>query len=1132
MLLLFAVLWVQAQRSYAPHSVLATGDWYRVGVTGPGIYRIDVAFLNGLGINTTGLASSGIRIFGNGGQLPEEGCGAPYTDDLRENAILVSDGGDGLFNNMDYLLFYAPGADGWVKDSLQSAFRHTKNIYTRTAYYYISIGGNGLRVQQALPAGTSNVTVTSYNTRFFHELDTVNFLRSGKEWYGEEFAVAPGKTNTLNISLLPPGLPANQPLRLVSSVVSRSNGVFSRFDIKVNGTVVLQQPVAFTSTGVTDPFAVADERQVVFVPTQPVSGISYTYTPGSVNAQGWLNWVELHGRATLDMAGTTALYFRDWLSVGAGNTGNFILQHAPADTRVWDITDFTRPVQMPLTGSGGTLQFTASCNRLREYAAFTGSAFPAPVAMGRVSNQDLHSGGVADLLIVTYPLFAAQAQRLAAWHTQRDNLRCVVATTEQVYHEFSSGSAHPVGIRDFVKMYFDKAAGDPARQPKYLLLMGAASFDYKDRITPNTNFVPAYENASSLEPLATYTSDDFFGFLDDGDDISDPARLNLLDIGIGRIPAKTLAEAQQVTDKLLAYTDSTAYGPWRNDVTLVADDEDNNLHLQDAEQLGAALRAVAPVLNTGRIYLDAYRQQSGAGGNRYPDANTVINNGADAGNLIWNYSGHGSNRRLAEEVVLDEGIADNWKNELKLPLLVTATCDFGAYDDPLNGSLGCRMLLRNKTGAMGLLTTTRLVLASSNLLINNNYLKALVTRRPDGNWPALGEALRQAKNITYLTSPDIGNNRKFTLLGDPALTLALPKNRVVVTEFNNHVSGTRPDTLKALSTCTLKGQLTDLAGNLLTTANGTVYAAIFDKPQVVSTLGNDPGSPVASFGVQNNLLYRGKVRLVNGNFSLTFIVPRDITAGYGNGRISLYAGAGTTDGHGYSEAVVVGGLDGSAVNDGTGPVIRAYLNDEKFVNGGLSNTNPVLILKLKDSSGINASGLGTGHDITAVLDGDNRQLFELNNFYEADLDDYRAGTVRFQLPRMGPGGHSLTIKAWDVFNNSGEYVLDFTVAGEEELVLSHVLNYPNPFTTRTSFWFEHNIPGEDLHLSIRVMTISGKLVKTIQQTINTPGNRSCEVEWDGRDDFGQRIGKGVYWYTLTVRSSGRKASAVQKLVIL
>ena len=222
LLLLFAVLWVQAQRSYAPHSVLATGDWYRVGVTGPGIYRIDVAFLNGLGINTTGLASSGIRIFGNGGQLPEEGCGAPYTDDLRENAILVSDGGDGLFNNMDYLLFYAPGADGWVKDSLQSAFRHTKNIYTRTAYYYISIGGNGLRVQQALPAGTSNVTVTSYNTRFFHELDTVNFLRSGKEWYGEEFAVAPGKTNTLNISLLPPGLPANQPLRLVSSVVSRT----------------------------------------------------------------------------------------------------------------------------------------------------------------------------------------------------------------------------------------------------------------------------------------------------------------------------------------------------------------------------------------------------------------------------------------------------------------------------------------------------------------------------------------------------------------------------------------------------------------------------------------------------------------------------------------------------------------------------------------------------------------------------------------------------------------------------------------------------------------------------------------------------------------------------------------------
>jgi Peptidase family C25 len=1120
------------QRVYAPHSVLATGNWYKIAVTAPGLYRIDVAFLNTLGIPTNGLASNTIRIFGNGGQLPDEAANAPYTDDLRENACWVSDGGDGIFNNSDFLLFYAPGPDGWVKDSANAAFRHTRNLYDTRSYYFISIGGNGLRIPQTNAPGSANVTVTSYNARFFHELDTLNFLRSGKEWYGEEFAVAPGKINTRNFNISLPGYVVGTPVSLRSSVVSRSSTAFSRFDLRVNGALVLQQPVSFTGSGPADPFAVADEQQIGFVPTQTPFNLIYTYTPGNVNAQGWLNFFELQARATLSMAGSAFLSFRDWQSVGTGNQASFLIQNAPADTRVWDITEVARPVQQTPAFSGNTLQFVAPASQLREYIAFSGSNFPAPQPLGRLSNQDLHGYAPADILLIVPEALRAPAARLATHRAQAQNLRTALATTEQIANEFGSGTLHPVAIRDFAKMMMDRAGSNPALRPRFLLLFGTGSFDYKNRVIPNTNLIPAYQSHNSLAPLATYTSDDFFGFLDDADNINDPARLNLLDIAIGRLPVRTLTEAEQVTDKLIAYAAPAAQGAWRNEVTLVGDDEDNNFHFEAAEQLSTTINNAAPELNLTKVYLDAFRQQSGAGGSRYPEANTVVNNKANSGNILWNYSGHGSRRRLAEEVILDDEALNNWKNESRLPLLITATCDFAPYDDPIEPALGSQLLLRAKTGAIGLVTTTRLVFANSNQLLNNTYLNALFTRRADGSRPAIGEALQSAKNTIYQFSPDLVNNRKFTLLGDPALPLALPMNKVKVTEINGRPVGSIPDTIKALGAYTIRGQLTDVAGNLLNNANGALYATVFDKAQRVNTLANDPGSAVASFAVQNSILFRGKVKMTGGNFAFSFIVPADISPQYGNGRMSFYAEAASGDGSGSDNNIVVGGRNPDAVDDKTGPFIRAFLNDDKFVNGGLCNETPILLVRLKDSAGINSSGLGIGHDITAVLDNDNRQLFELNAYYETDLDSYRSGSIRFQLPRLTPGKHTLAIRAWDVFNNPSEYLLEFTVANSEAFVINHVLNYPNPFTTKTQFWFEHNRPGEDLQAMIRIMTITGKVVKTISRTINTTGNRSCELEWDGRDDFGQPIGRGVYWYTLSIYSRGQRQTKVQKLVIL
>ncbi|HEU4634037.1 MAG TPA: type IX secretion system sortase PorU, partial [Flavisolibacter sp.] len=565
----------------------------------------------------------------------------------------------------------------------------------------------------------------------------------------------------------------------------------------------------------------------------------------------------------------------------------------------------------------------------------------------------------------------------------------------------------------------------------------------------------------------------------------------------------------------------------------IADDEDLNLHLQDAEVLTATTSSVNPLFNQQKIYLDAFQQEGGSSGGRYPQANAVINNNIYSGTLLWNYSGHGGSARLAEEVVLDQSIVNQWNNQYRLPLFITATCDFAPYDHPTANSLGENLLVHPKTGAIGLMTTTRVVFAYSNRIINDNYLRFALQPDSNGRYKTLGEAVMAAKNYTYRTSGDITNNRKFALLGDPAMTLGFPTLKVQVKTVNGHDVAVQTDTLSATEAVVMEGDVTDHDGVLQNSFKGTVYMSLFDKARTITTLGNDPTSSPVSFAEQSSILFKGKATVLNGKFSMRFKVPKDLNYQYGNGKISLYAEDGTSGGSGYSSDIIIGGNANGNTTDNLGPEIKAYLNDEKFVNGSITNSNPVLILQLFDSSGINTVGSGIGHDIIATLDNDNDIYYVLNNFYESEVDDYQKGRVRFQLPPLAGGRHSLKIKVWDVMNNSSEYVLDFIVVESGVLTIDHVLNYPNPFTTTTSFWFEHNQPGVDLSVKVEVFSVGGRLIKTISRTINSTGNRSNEVLWDGRDAYGAKIGRGVYVYRLSVRTpDGKTADKWERLVVL
>jgi Peptidase family C25 len=1103
-----------AQRSYASQSVLSTTTLYKIAIKESGIYKVDLALLNTLGIATANLPTDAIKLYGNTGKMLDEANNSFKYDDLKENAIEVVDGGDGVFNNSDYFIFFGQGVDYWLKDSSNSRFTHQKNLYTKEAYYYIGVSTNGLRITTASNPSVSNTIVNSYNERYFFEENTVNLLSSGKEWLGNEFSNLPGRSLSKTFTVELKNYIVGQPVQLISNVAARS-GTSTRFDISVNGTVAQQLFLPPVTGGVLDVFANQKQQLGTYNTNQTTQQLIFNYVPSGSTAQAWLNWFELYTRAQLSMNNSNQLLFRDWNSVSSGNVANFSIANSTNAIQVWDVTEPTQAQKQNVNFNNGIVSFNQSTGYLREYIAFN-SNFLQPIAKEKMPVQNLHNSQPVDLIIISSDNLNSEAQRLATHHIQKDNLKVIVVTPAAIYNEFSGGMQDITGIKDFIKMHYDKYK-NTATPLKNVLLFGDASYDYLDRINNNTNKVPCWESPNSLDPLQSYVTDDFYGYLDDAESINSVAPA-LLDIGIGRVPASTLQEAKAYVDKVIQYSAPNALGAWRNQITFVADDEDGNLHLNDAEVLSGTASTTANAFVQQKIYVDAYKQESASGGSRYPIVNEAINNKIFSGNLIWNYSGHGGYRRLADEAILDVDMVSSWTNENKLPLFITATCDFAPYDDPIQFSIGENIILKPKAGGIALMTTTRVVFAYSNRIINNNYLRFAMQRNANQSYNTLGEANRLAKNYTASTSGDIINNRKFTLLGDPAVTIAYPKYFVRTTRINGKPYTQFADTINALENIVIEGEVVNHSFTTFNNFNGKVFLSVYDKPQQVSTLANDPSSIVTNFTNSGNILFKGSANVVNGKFSISFIAPKDMQYNINAGAINYYAQNDTTDANG-NDFIMIGGTTNNSILDNEGPQIKAFLNDFKFINGSLTNENPILLVKLSDSSGINTSNIGIGHEITAVIDGDTRNTIVLNDFYEAEQNNYKKGSIQFKLSKLSKGNHQIVIKAWDVFNNSSQFVLNCRVGDDNELEIDRVLNYPNPFTTNTSFWFEHNKPGEDLVVNVKIFTITGKLVKTIKQTINTLGNRSCEINWNGKDDFDDKLAAGVYIYSLSVKAA-------------
>jgi hypothetical protein len=1123
---------INSSTQQVSNSVLATGQWFRFYVEKSGVYKISKRFLSDLGFNVN-VDPRKIKIYGNGGRMLPLLNSTLYPEDLAENAIQFIGENDGVFNDSDYLLFYAEGVDNWNEESQTNS-----NLFASKSYYYVTVTGDlGKRIQNySQPTTPASLDITTFDDYQFHEVDLINIVRAGRQWFGEAFNI----NDIQEFSFDVPNAVTTTPAILNVTVGSNAYNA-TTFKVEANGQLVGNINLSAITAGSGTELNIASLPASTTIAASNTIKIKLTYNNNGVpSSNAYLDHIILKSKRNLTGYGKQFRFQYNGTNTLSG-VASYQFNSASGISNVWDITDVYNVTNID-NPNQSNFSFKAPLGETRNYIAIDYADLYSPLKenSSRVANQNLkgtifkNNQGVfqdLDYLIITPTFLKNQADKLATFHSNYSNLNVKTVTLESIYEEFSSGKQDIAAIRNFIKyVYFN--ASDPTKRIKYINLFGDASFDYKNRIPNNTNIVPIYHALNSTSGgEASYTSDDFFGYMD-------PTEGNIayyfggIDIAVGRMLVSTNAQAEEMINKVFEYNDLKSYGNWRNNYVAISDDSDrgSDASLQFKQnQLADRIVLEKPFINVKKVLLDSYMQETSSGGNRYPKAREDIFNAFEKGVLVFNYLGHGGEDGLTGERIWEKSDGQTLSNQFKYPLFITITCDFSRFDNPYRPTAGEYTYWNPKGGAISMITTTRSIGQGSAEYFNDKLSEYLFSYGSN-QYTTIAEALRLTKN----SNPSSSSNVVF-YIGDPALMLAIPKPKIRLTKVNDiPVTGTIPD-FQSLAYVKLSGEVTDENNTPLPTYNGELAINIFDKTLIKTTFNNDGYSPPINFNTLGETIFRGNASVTNGQFEFGFVVPRDIKIPVGNGRVSFYSKKNSEfiDNSGIDTTIKIGGINPLAAADTTPPTVKLYMNDQTFVYGGITNASPFFLAYLEDENGINTAS-GIGHDIVAILDGNESAPYIINDYYETELDNYKKGKLRYPFRNLAPGIHTITFKAWDVYNNPISAEIQFVVVSDDSMTLTNVLNYPNPFVNYTQFWFTHNHPYEPLEVQVQVMTITGKIVWTKNQVVYTDGFLSREITWDGKDDFGDKIGKGVYVYKLTVKSTltNQKTEKIEKLVIL
>jgi hypothetical protein len=1157
----------ERSKRIASDSPLSSGNWYKIPIRENNIYQLNRSYLQELGLDIDNIDPKKIQIWGtNGYQLPElNGATRPT---FSEIPIIVEGESDNSFDSNDRVLFYGNSPHHVTRN--QDTYIHNLHPYSDVKYVFLTVGNtNGIRLTPANESLSGGIITTTFNDFVWKDEELVKpeqGFKSGRYWLGQSI---PSSQSNVPVTIFRDtltGVSSSLDVRVTSRLYARSEALIT-FDLDLNDIDLAEGSTSSLSSFNSD-FGYSGNQGPAASPfninntiTVPVNNgildLKASITHRQQNSIAFVDWVRLTFQRTL-LAEDDRLVFYTLNEAVAAEEVTYRLQGFNSSPYVLDVTDPENPIMLSNTESGNNYDVNYYQNTGRTLIAQ--SIFPEPEMGAPIGSQNITGlTSYPNYIIVTSDDLKDAASELAEYRSQQ-GLATILVTQEQIFNAFSSGTKDPTAIRDYVKFLLDRAVSDGQNEPEYLLLFGDTTYDTKG-ITPNSllNHILTYESRESVNRIGTFGTDDYFGYLDDNEgDFGTGTTSNsfLMDIGVGRITAQNSNEASNYIDKIKRYEAQSNSGDWQNLFTFVADDDfpessDGDIHTKNADNSAEMMSLNEPGIRLNKIYELSYQPEITGAGRQIPEATKDFISSINNGTLVLNYSGHGNEQTLSDEELFLSEYIPNLINTDKLCVLVTATCQFGRYDDSSDQSGAERIVSANNGGAIAAFTTTRVVFTSSGISASNNtglnvaLSQSMSERNSDGVPKKLGDLMRETKNsVIGFGSTRVGssiNNKKFILIGDPATPFKLPSKKISLTSINgiDVLNQDTTVTLRALDQITISGRVEGTANQIDNSFNGQAILSVFDAKRSVSlpdrewpcSLNGD-----CTYSVETDLLFKGKVSVENGLFSQTFIIPKDISSSTENGRVVLYAnGSNNYAGGSYSD-ISFDGVNPNAVNDGTGPSMNIFLNDEKFVNGNLVSDSPTLIVEIEDNSGINTTGTGVGHEIIATIDTKPTQTFILNEFYEGNLNDFTGGRIEYPLDQLPEGSYTLKVRAWDVHNNPNEKEIFFEVAPQNELSVRNVFNYPNPMNNKTQFTFEHNQPGNPLDVSIQIYTLSGKPIQHIKQESLITNNSYANIPWNGRDRDNDRLGNGTYIYVLRVTAEtpeGKQSiEKIEKLVII
>ena len=1105
------------------NSVLSSGKWYKLSVNQDAVYKIDFSQFRKMGINPASIDPRNVQLFASQNYMLPQKNSAPRTHELKEIAIQFFGADDGVFNAGDYLLFYGQGPDRYELPPDKGVFFYQNNIYSDKNFYFLTVGNTtGKRMETEPIIDGVFPTVTEFDYFSYYETERSSILNSGRKWYGERFGSQTEYTVRFDVT----NVVENSNIHLIYNVLGQTYNPAS-INIFLNNVSATTQDLdvipdsrwALKGIEIGDTLELNSNQFGASAQNYQDVKIKFLKAPSALS-DAYIDFLLLQAKRHLALYNDQTI-FSSLKSLEQPIT-KFVIDKMPENGAVWNISDSFNSKIQSITLSQGQGSFVASSGTINKYVAISNKNFPQPIFENVVENQNLLGLSTPNLLIVTAPEFIAQAQRLSSYRQSKNSISVIVATTTQIYNEFSGGKQDVTAIRDFVKYLY----GQNPRL-KNLLLFGRGSFDYLNHLRYGKNFVPIYQSRNSLDPVKTYSSDDYYAFLDDneGDWVEESIEPSTMDIGVGRLPVSTTEQASDVVDKIIQYENQT-WGTWRKKILFLADDGDSYLHQSYADNLAESIEINYPEFNTKKLFLDSYPLKKTNIGITSPETTAALNSDITEGVLILNYTGHGGELQLADEKIVDIFSVNNWKGSPKYPFMVTATCDFGRHDDPSIISLGETVVLKKNGGSIGLITATRPVYASSNFTLNKEFYAGLFEKERS-EYRDLGSIFRDTKNNSLVGV----NNRNYSLIADPSMRLNLPQPSISITSIKNLSSGNniggRIDTLKALSNVRITGEIVR-SDQIDSNYKGVIQISLYEKPVTEKVFDRTyiDGKFVNvtqpfEFLARNSLLFRGQASVANGKFTVNFIMPKFVSTKFYSGKMSLYAYPTSTgdDASGSQLDIVYGGIESNPITDDkTPPEIRLFVGDTTFLIGGIANQDSRIIALLKDKSGINISEFDPNQNM--VLNLDDTLIVVVNSYYQTNIDKNDEGVLNFPLVSIKPGKHTLFLSVSDIYGNRQTQSVDFYVSKGKGLEITKMLLYPNPFPLYKSatLHFSHNRSGEDLEAVVSIQNIMGQTVTSRSFHIN---NSYHQVELDlgiGNDWNGAQLSIGMYVIRLSVRS--------------